>query len=69
MQAKNTDKVSNGDLGFIRYVEDTPEGKRIGLDLEYDIVLMPMLKAHYIMLYRNLLYTGERLGSCVAKYS
>jgi len=35
MQAKNTDKVSNGDLGFIRYVEDTPEGKRIGLDLEY----------------------------------
>ena len=32
MQTKNTDKVSNGDLGFIRYVEDTPEGKRIGLD-------------------------------------
>ncbi len=88
MQTKNTDKVSNGDLGFIRYVEDTPEGKRIGLDFgedrsleystedlvnldlayattihkamgsEYDIVLMPVLKAHYIMLYRNLLYTG-----------
>ena len=88
MQTKNTDKVSNGDLGFIRYMEDTPEGKRIGLEFgenrsleysqedlvnldlayattihkamgsEYDIVLMPVLKAHYIMLYRNLLYTG-----------
>ena len=32
MQTKNTDKVSNGDLGFIRYMEDTPEGKRIGLE-------------------------------------
>ena len=88
MQTKNTGKVSNGDLGFIRYVEDTPDGKRISLDFgenrsleystedlvnldlayattihkamgsEYDIVLMPVLKAHYIMLYRNLLYTG-----------
>lgn len=88
MQTKNTDKVSNGDLGFIRYIEDTPDGKRIGLEFgkdrnleygtedlvnldlayattihkamgsEYDIVLMPVLKAHYIMLYRNLLYTG-----------
>ena len=25
---------------------------------EYDIVLMPVVKAHYMMLYRNLLYTG-----------
>ena len=25
---------------------------------EYDIVLMPVLRAHSIMLYRNLLYTG-----------
>ncbi|MCM1215579.1 MAG: ATP-dependent RecD-like DNA helicase [Lachnospiraceae bacterium] len=88
MQTKNTDKVSNGDLGFIRYIEDTPEGKRIGLEFgkdrsleygmedlanldlayaatihkamgsEYDVVLMPVLKAHYVMLYRNLLYTG-----------
>ena len=80
MQTKNTDKVSNGDLGFIRYIDDTPDGKRIGLEYstedlvnldlayattihkamgsEYDIVLMPILKAHYIMLYRNLLYTG-----------
>lgn len=88
MQTKNTDKVSNGDLGFIRYMDDTPDGKRIGLEFgkdrsleystedlvnldlayaatihksmgsEYDIVLMPILKAHYIMLCRNLLYTG-----------
>ena len=36
MQTKNTDKVSNSDLGFIRYVEDTPEGKRIGLDFGED---------------------------------
>ena len=88
MQTKNTNKVSNGDLGFIRYIEDTPDGKRIGLEFgkdrnleygtedlanldlayaatihkamgsEYDIVLMPVVKAHYMMLYRNLLYTG-----------
>ena len=88
MQTKNTEKVSNGDLGFIRYIHDTPDGKRIGMDFgekreleykmddlsnldlayattihkamgsEYDIVLMPLVKAHYIMLYRNLLYTG-----------
>lgn len=88
MQTKNTDKVSNGDLGFIRYIKDTPEGKRIGLEFgadrkleyapedlvnldlayamtvhkamgsEYDIVIMPLVKAHSIMLYRNLLYTG-----------
>ncbi len=88
MQTKNPDKVSNGDLGFIRYMDDTPDGKRIGLEFgkdrsleystedlvnldlayaatihksmgsEYDIVLMPILKAHYIMLCRNLLYTG-----------
>lgn len=88
MQTKNTDKVSNGDLGFIRYMKDTPEGKRIGMDFgenrqmeysiddmvhldyayattihkamgsEYEIVLMPLVKAHMIMMYRNLLYTG-----------
>ena len=88
MQTKNTEKVSNGDLGFIRYIRDTEKGKRIGLDFgenrqmeygvedlanlslayattihkamgsEYDIVLMPLLKAHYVMLCRNLLYTG-----------
>lgn len=88
MQTKNTEKVSNGDLGFIRYIKETEKGKRIGLDFgenrqmeygvedlanlslayattihkamgsEYDIVLMPLLKAHYVMLCRNLLYTG-----------
>ncbi len=26
MQTKNTKKVSNGDLGFIRYIRETPEG-------------------------------------------
>jgi len=25
---------------------------------EYDTVIMPLLKAHTVMLYRNLLYTG-----------
>ena len=88
MQTKNTEKVSNGDLGFIRYIKDSKDGKKIGVDFgenrsleyspedlanldlayattihksmgsEYDIVLMPVLKAHYVMLYRNLLYTG-----------
>lgn len=88
MQTKNVGNVSNGDLGFIRSIEDTPEGKRIGvefgedrkleygmedlanLDLayattihkamgsEYDIVLIPLVKAHSIMLYRNLIYTA-----------
>ncbi len=88
MQTKNMDKVSNGDLGFIRYINDTGNGKVAGVDFgegrsleynlenmanldlayattihkgmgsEYDIVLMPVLKAHYVMLYRNLLYTG-----------
>lgn len=88
MQIKNTSKVSNGDLGFIRYIKDTPEGKKIGMEFgadrkleyepedlvyldlayattihkamgsEYDVVLMPLVKEHSIMLYRNLLYTG-----------
>lgn len=88
MQIKNTKQASNGDLGFIRYIKDTPEGKKIGMDFgegrkfeygaeelnqlelayattihkamgsEFDIVLMPVLEAHRIMLYRNLIYTG-----------
>ena len=36
MQTKNTKKVSNGDLGFIRYIKDTPEGIRIGMDFGED---------------------------------
>ena len=88
MQNKNTDMVSNGDLGFIRYIKEAPEGRRIGMDFgagreleysmedmanlelayattihkamgsEYEIVLLPVLEAHLIMLYRNLIYTG-----------
>ena len=88
MQTKNTAKVSNGDLGFIRYIKDDEDGKRVGLDFgvgreleysvedmvnldlayattihkamgsEYETVIMPLLKAHTVMLYRNLLYTG-----------
>ncbi len=88
MQTKNNEKVSNGDLGFIRSIEETQDGKRIGLDFgegreieysmedmvnldlayattihksmgsEYDIVLIPVLRAHQMMLYRNILYTA-----------
>ena len=36
MQTKNTKKVSNGDLGFIRYIKDTPDGIRIGMDFGED---------------------------------
>ena len=88
MQTKNTEHVSNGDLGFIRYVKDTPEGTRVGMDVgpgreleyggedlshvelsyattvhkgmgsEFSIILFPVLEAHKIMLYRNLIYTA-----------
>ncbi len=36
MQTRNTKKVSNGDLGFIRYIKETPEGVRIGMDFGDD---------------------------------
>ena len=88
MQTKNTTKVSNGDLGFIRYIRNDEKGAHVGLDFgagremeysiedmvnldlayattihkamgsEYETVIMPLLKAHTVMLYRNLLYTG-----------
>lgn len=88
MQTKNTEHVSNGDLGFIRSIEDTPNGRKVSVEFgegrkfeygleelnhlelayattvhkamgsEADIILMPILGAHRIMLYRNLLYTG-----------
>ncbi len=88
MHTKNTDIVSNGDLGFIRSISRTPQGIRIGLEFsysrkltyapedmakvelayattihkamgsEYDTVIIPILKAHTIMLYRNLIYTA-----------
>lgn len=84
MQTKNTEKVSNGDLGFIRYIKDTDQGKKIGMDFgagrtleygvddlsnvdlayattihkamgsEYETVIMPLLKAHTIMMYLGL---------------
>ena len=88
MQTHNTKKVSNGDMGFIRYIKETEDGKRIGVDFgpnrqfeysveemlnidlayattihkamgsEYSMVLMPIVMAHKVMLYRNLIYTG-----------
>ncbi len=88
MQTRNTKKAFNGDLGFIRFVRDTQDGKEIGIGFddgrqevynaeeladvdfayattihkamgsECDVILMPLLKAHTIMLYLNLLYTG-----------
>lgn len=88
MQTRNTKKASNGDLGFLRSVKETPDGKRICVDFddgrkeeygmeemadmdfsyattihkaigsEWQVILMPLIKAHTIMLYRNLLYTG-----------
>lgn len=36
MQTRNTKRVSNGDLGFIRYIKDTPDGIRIGMDFGGD---------------------------------
>lgn len=88
MQTKNTDKVSNGDLGFIRELCTGPDGKQTvilefgSLRLQYgaeemanvelayavtvhkaigsesDVIIMPLVKAHMILLYRNLLYTA-----------
>lgn len=88
MQTKNTERVSNGDLGFIRYIKETEGEKKVGVDFgaerkleyglgdmihldlayattihkamgsEYEVVLMPVIKEHLILLYRNLLYTG-----------
>ena len=53
MQTKNTDKVSNGDLGFIRYIKDTGKEKRIGLgfgedrQLEYGVEDLANLSLAY----------------------
>ena len=55
MQTRNTKKVSNGDLGFIRYIKDTPDGKRIGMDfgndreMEYAIEDMANVSLSYAM--------------------
>ena len=88
MQTKNTEKVSNGDLGFVRGIETHSDGKRLLLDFgtdrlltyrmeelanldlayattihkamgsEFETVIVPVIKPHAIMLYRNLLYTA-----------
>ena len=88
MQTKNTEKVSNGDLGFVRSIETRSDGKRVLLDFgterlltysmeelanldlayattihkamgsEFETVIVPVIKPHAIMLYRNLLYTA-----------
>lgn len=88
MQNQNTDKVSNGDLGFIRSITRDKDGTKLGVDFgegrcfsytmedasklehayattihksmgsEYDVVIIPLIKAHSIMLYRNILYTA-----------
>ena len=88
MQNQNTEKVSNGDLGFIRSISRERDGIKMGVDFgegrcfsytmedasklehayattvhksmgsEYDIVIIPLIKAHSIMLYRNILYTA-----------
>ena len=53
MQTKNTAKVSNGDLGFIRYIKNGENGKRVGLDfgvgreLEYSVEDMVNLDLAY----------------------
>lgn len=45
------DDLSNVDLAYATTIH-----KAMGS--EYEIVIMPLLKAHTIMMYRNLLYTG-----------
>ena len=87
-QKKNTEKVSNGDLGFVRSIETRSDDKRVLLDFgterlltyrmeelanldlayattihkamgsEFETVIVPVIKPHAIMLYRNLLYTA-----------
>ena len=89
MQTKNTEKVSNGDLGFITGITTGSKGERLvqmdfggdrkmnytaeqlahvdlayattihkAMGSEFETVIIPIVKAHSIMLYRNLLYTA-----------
>ena len=89
MQTKNTEKVSNGDLGFITGITTNSKGERLvqmdfggdrkmnytaeqlahvdlayattihkAMGSEFETVIIPIVKAHTIMLYRNLLYTA-----------
>ena len=53
MQTKNTEKVSNGDLGFIRSIQETEDGRKfildfgVGRELEYGIEDMVNLDLAY----------------------
>ena len=89
MQTKNTEKVSNGDLGFITGITTNSKGERLvqmdfggdrkltytpeqlaHVDLayattihkaqgsEYPVVVIPVMMNHFVMLQRNLIYTG-----------
>lgn len=89
MQTKNNEQASNGDIGYIRYMERDEKnemkitiefsGKRIveynmedmthmelayattvhkAMGSEFEIVIMPILRSHYIMLNRNIVYTA-----------
>ena len=89
MQTKNSEKVSNGDLGFITGITTNSKGERLvqmdfggdrkltytteqlahvdlayattihkAMGSEFETVIIPIVKAHTIMLYRNLLYTA-----------
>ena len=86
---KNTDKASNGDIGFIRSIQRDEKGEiAITVDFldnrilkykiedmahmelayattihkamgsEYNVVIIPIVKAHARMLNRNLIYTA-----------
>lgn len=70
MQTKNTAKVSNGDLGFIRYIKDDEDGKRVGLDfgvgreLEYsveDMVNLDLSRLKSLFNHSTVALTGGRL--------
>lgn len=88
MQTKNTEEVSNGDLGFIRGILEKKPGVRAvqvefngkmqeydmedlvhvelayattihkAMGSEYGTVIIPVVRAHSLMWYRNLLYTA-----------
>lgn len=89
IQMKNTDKASNGDIGFIRSIQRDEKGEiAITVDFldnrilkykiedmahmelayattihkamgsEYNVVIIPIVKAHARMLNRNLIYTA-----------
>ena len=70
MQTKNTAKVSNGDLGFIRYIKDDENGKRVGLDfgvgreLEYSVEDMVNLDLAYATTIHKAMALSMKRSSC-----